>query len=110
MLFASDGLWNLAGTLGITACLRPGWSPFCPGLFYTLVKSEARFGRTMIRKGFGAFMHKVDEGYRRRAIECFAFAKNARADEERTQLLIMANNLMRLAVRREQKTASKTES
>lgn len=48
-------------------------------------------------------MHKQDEGYRARAIECFAFAKNARDAEERTQLLIMANNLERLAQARERK-------
>jgi len=56
-------------------------------------------------------MHKTDEGYRRRAIECFAFAENARDEAERTQLLIMANNLRRLALSREQKAvrASKRE-
>lgn len=50
-------------------------------------------------------MHTADEGYHRRAIECFAFAKNARNDEERTRLLIMANVLKRLALQKEQKSA-----
>jgi hypothetical protein len=43
------------------------------------------------------------EQYRRRANECFAFAKSARNEEERLQLLIMANTLERLAVDRERK-------
>jgi hypothetical protein len=43
------------------------------------------------------------EDYGRRAVECFAFAKNACHEEERTQLLIMANTLQRLAVEREKK-------
>jgi hypothetical protein len=43
------------------------------------------------------------EQYRRRANECFAFAKSARNEEERMQLLIMANTLERLALAREQK-------
>jgi hypothetical protein len=47
-------------------------------------------------------MGRADGGYRRRANECFAFAKNARDDAERTQLLIMANILKRLALKREQ--------
>lgn len=43
------------------------------------------------------------EDYRRRATECLAFAKIARDEEERTQMLIMANTLNRLAVEREKK-------
>ena len=49
-------------------------------------------------------MHKTDEGYRRRATECFAFAKNARDEEERTRLLVMAKILEALAVEREQRS------
>ena len=52
------------------------------------------------------------EQYRRRANECFAFAKNARNEEERMQLLVMAKTLERLAVHREQKATEirKTEA
>ena len=68
-------------------------------------KSEAQFAWTLVRAGFGAFMHTEDEGYRRRAIECLAFAAKTRDDEERAQLLIMAHNLKRLALSHEQKAA-----
>jgi hypothetical protein len=47
------------------------------------------------------------EQYRRRADECFAFARNARNEEERSQLLIMANTLERLAADRELRAAKK---
>jgi hypothetical protein len=47
---------------------------------------------------------KKAEPYRRRAIECLAFARNARTDEERRQMLIMANTLERLALDRERRT------
>jgi hypothetical protein len=46
--------------------------------------------------------------YRRRADECLAFARNARNEEERSQLLIMANTLERLAADREQRAAKKS--
>ena len=42
-------------------------------------------------------MNKAEEGYLRRAVECLAFAKTARDAEERVQLLVMANNLRRIA-------------
>jgi hypothetical protein len=48
--------------------------------------------------------------YRRRADECIAFARNARNEEERNQLLIMANTLERLAADREQKVAKKSRT
>jgi hypothetical protein len=48
------------------------------------------------------FMSRLED-YRRRATECLAFAKIARDEEERTQMLIMANTLNRLAVEREKK-------
>lgn len=38
-------------------------------------------------------------------IECLAFANNARDDEERTLLLIMANILKRLALESEEESA-----
>ena len=41
--------------------------------------------------------------YRRRSRECLAFAKTARNEDERMQLLIMASTLERLAVDRERK-------
>jgi hypothetical protein len=41
--------------------------------------------------------------YRRRASECLAFARNARNEEERSYLLIMANTLQRIACEIEQK-------
>jgi hypothetical protein len=44
-------------------------------------------------------MSKQD--YRRRAMECLAFAKISRDEEERSQMLIMANTLQRLAAERE---------
>jgi hypothetical protein len=37
------------------------------------------------------------KNYHRRALECVAYAKNARDDEERRQLLTMASILNRLA-------------
>jgi hypothetical protein len=43
------------------------------------------------------------EQYRRRSRECLAFANSARNEEERMQLLIMANTLERLALAREQR-------
>jgi hypothetical protein len=46
------------------------------------------------------------EQYRRRANECFAFAKNARNEEERMQMLIMANTLVRLAGDRERRATT----
>ena len=49
------------------------------------------------------------EQYRRRAHECFAFARNARNEEERNQLIIMANTLERLAADRELKAAKKSQ-
>jgi hypothetical protein len=45
-------------------------------------------------------MAKAEEGYFRRAVECLAFAKSARDEEERVQLLVMANNLRRIAIDR----------
>jgi hypothetical protein len=47
------------------------------------------------------------EDYRRRATECLAFAENSRDEEERGQMLIMANILQRLAVKRENKAVEK---
>ena len=43
------------------------------------------------------------EDYRRRAVECLAFARNARNNEGRIQLLIMAKTLQRFALERERK-------
>ena len=48
--------------------------------------------------------------YRRRAIECFAFARNARNDEERIQLLCMAKTLQSIALEREQKAQKAHET
>jgi hypothetical protein len=76
--------------------LRPGQIPFCAGLFSCEERSTVR--TWIIPTGFGAFMHKADEGYRQRAIECLAFAEHARSQEERSQLLIMAKMLERLAL------------
>jgi hypothetical protein len=45
-------------------------------------------------------MGRAEEGYLRRAVECLAFAENARDAEERVQLLVMANNLRRIAIDR----------
>jgi hypothetical protein len=45
-------------------------------------------------------MSKAEEGYFRRAVECLAFAETARDPEERAQLLVMANNLRRIAMDR----------
>ena len=50
------------------------------------------------------------EDYRRRAVECLAFARNARNNEERIQLLIMAKTLQRFALEREQKAAKLREA
>jgi hypothetical protein len=50
-------------------------------------------------------MRRTSEGYQRRAVECFAFAKNAHGNEERTQLLIMANVLKNIAIEREQRSS-----
>ena len=47
---------------------------------------------------------KNARNYHRRATECLAFAKIARDEEERRQLLNMADILSRLAVEREKKT------
>jgi hypothetical protein len=55
-----------------------------------------------MHSGFGAFMKKPQQ-YRRRAIECAAFARNARSDEERMDFLIMAQILKRLALESERK-------
>jgi len=46
-------------------------------------------------------MSRAGEGYFRRAEECFAFAETARDAEERAQLLVMANNLLRIAIDRQ---------
>ena len=51
-------------------------------------------------------MNKAEEGYLRRALECFAFAKTARDPEERAQLLVMANNLRRIATDRRQRATT----
>jgi hypothetical protein len=50
-------------------------------------------------------MSKLD--YRRRAKECLAFADISRDEEERSQMLIMASVLWRLAVEREMKEAKR---
>ena len=47
---------------------------------------------------------KNARNYHRRATECLAFAKIARDEEERRQLLNMADILSRLAVEHEKKT------
>ena len=47
-------------------------------------------------------------GYRRRAHECLAFARNTHNAEERTRLLIMAEILERIAVKNEQKAEVRT--
>jgi hypothetical protein len=49
---------------------------------------------------------KNARNYHRRATECLAFAKIARDEEERRQLLNMAAILSRLAVEREKKTTA----
>jgi hypothetical protein len=41
------------------------------------------------------------EDYYRRAAECRAFARTSRDEDERTQMLIMANTLQQLAIQRE---------
>jgi hypothetical protein len=51
-------------------------------------------------------MNKAEEGYLRRASECLAFAKTARDPEERAQLLVMANNLRRIASNRRQRATT----
>jgi hypothetical protein len=51
----------------------------------------------------GALMSKQD--YRRRARECLNFARISRDEEERSQMLIMASTLQRLAIERETKAA-----
>ena len=48
-------------------------------------------------------MGRAGEGYFRRAVECLAFAETARDAEERVQLLVMANNLTRIAIDRSQR-------
>jgi hypothetical protein len=50
-------------------------------------------------------MSKLD--YRRRAQECLAFADISRDKEERSQMLIMASVLCRLAAEREIKEANR---
>jgi len=51
-------------------------------------------------------MNKAKEGYLRRAVECLAFAATARDPEERVQLLVMANNLRRIATDRTRRPAT----
>ena len=51
-------------------------------------------------------MNKAKEGYLRRAVECLAFAATARDPEERVQLLVMANNLRRIATDRSRRPAT----
>ena len=51
-------------------------------------------------------MNKAEEGYLRRAVECLAFAATARDAEERVQLLVMANNLRRIAKDRSRRPAT----
>jgi len=51
-------------------------------------------------------MSRAGEGYFRRAEQCFAFAETARDPEERAQLLVMANNLTRIAIDRSQRDAT----
>jgi hypothetical protein len=46
---------------------------------------------------------KKPQQYRRRAVECATFAKNARSDGERMDFLIMAEVLERLALESERK-------
>jgi hypothetical protein len=58
---------------------------------------------------FGAFMSRLED-YRRRATECLAFAKISRDEEERSQLLIMASTLQRLAVEREKRPAKRARA
>jgi len=53
---------------------------------------------------------KTARNYPRRALECFAFAKNARSEEERNELLAMANTLERLALKNPQKAPQKSEA
>lgn len=76
--------------------------PFCPGLLFVENDNFAWRDSPM----------NYAEQYRRRANECFAFAKSARNEEERMQLLIMANTLKRLAFDRERKAIEmrKTEA
>lgn len=50
------------------------------------------------------------QDYRRRAVECLAFARNARDNEECIQLLIMAKTLQRFALERERKAAKLREA
>jgi hypothetical protein len=50
------------------------------------------------------------ENYRKRAVECVAFARNARTDDERKQLLTMANTLRRLALERERNAVKTRKS
>jgi hypothetical protein len=49
---------------------------------------------------------KNARNYHRRATECLAFAKIARDEEERRQLVNMAEILSRLAVEREKKATA----
>ena len=51
-------------------------------------------------------MGKAEEGYFRRAVECLAFAENARDEEERVQLLVMASNLRRIAIDRSRRASA----
>ena len=48
---------------------------------------------------------KHSGNYHRRATECVAFAKIARDEEERHQLLMMAETLESIAIKREKKAA-----
>jgi len=47
---------------------------------------------------------KNSGSYHRRATECLSFASNARNEEERSQLLIMARTLEQLALKSEKKS------
>ena len=52
-------------------------------------------------------MHGV-QNYRKRAAECLAYARNARSDDERYQLMAMAQTLMRLALKFEERAEKMT--
>jgi hypothetical protein len=52
----------------------------------------------------------ISDIYRRRADECFAFARSARDEQERAQLLIMANTLKRIALDHERKSVQPSKS